>query len=102
MSQLAAFFPMSMRRLPPCSINGCDIARARNELANAATNIEFYDNQRLPDIRLETSYRGNGLGGTQFLRTGGFPGTVTGTRNRGFGGVLNQLFTDDYSTWSLG
>jgi HAE1 family hydrophobic/amphiphilic exporter-1 len=79
-----------------------DIARARNELANAATNIEFYDNQRLPDIRLETSYRGNGLGGTQFLRTGGFPGTVTGTRNRGFGGVLNQLFTDDYSTWSFG
>ena len=25
-------------------------------------------NQRLPDVRLETSYRGNGLGGTQFLR----------------------------------
>jgi HAE1 family hydrophobic/amphiphilic exporter-1 len=79
-----------------------DIARARNELANAGTNIEFYDNQRLPDIRLETSYRGNGLGGTEFLRAGGFPGAVIGTRNRGFGGVLNQLFSDDYSTWSFG
>jgi outer membrane protein len=79
-----------------------DIARARNELANAGTNIEFYDNQRLPDIRVETSYRGNGLGGTEFLRAGGFPGAVIGTRNRGFGGVLNQLFSDDYSTWSFG
>jgi outer membrane protein len=27
---------------------------------------------------------------------------VIGTRNRGFGGVLNQLLSDDYSTWSFG
>jgi hypothetical protein len=42
----------------------------------------------LPDVRLETSYRGNGLAGTQFLRGGGFPGSVIGTRNRGFGDAL--------------
>jgi HAE1 family hydrophobic/amphiphilic exporter-1 len=79
-----------------------DVARARNELANAATNVEFYNNQRLPDVRVETSYRGSGLGGTQFLRTGGFPGVVTGSLNRNFGSVLNQMFTNDYATWSLG
>ena len=55
--------------------------------------MEFLDNQRLPDVRLETSYRGSGLGGTQFLRTGGFPGAVTGTRSRGFGDALGQVFT---------
>ena len=50
-------------------------SRARgHELENATTNVEFLNNQRLPDVRLETSYRGSGLGGTQFLRTGGFPG----------------------------
>jgi outer membrane protein len=79
-----------------------DLARARNDLANTVTDIDFYNNQKLPDVRLETSYRGNGLGGTQFLRTGGFPGVVTGTLNRGFGGVIDQVFNPDYATWSLG
>ena len=79
-----------------------DITRAGHELENTQTTIEFLDNQRLPDVRLETSYRGNGLAGTQFLRGGGFPGSIVGTRNRGFADALGQVFTDDYPTWSLG
>ena len=79
-----------------------DIARAGQELANARTNVDFFHNQRLPDVRLETSYRGNGLGGTQFLRSGGFPGLVTGTRNLGFGDSLGQIFSNDFPTWSVG
>ena len=79
-----------------------DLARAGHELENARTTVSFLDNQRLPDVRLETSYRGNGLSGTQFLRTGGFPGLVTGTRNRSFGNALGQVFTNDYPTWSFG
>ena len=79
-----------------------DLARAGQELANAKTNVDFLQNQRLPDVRLETSYRGSGLSGTQFLRTGGFPGSVIGTRNLGFGSALDQVFTNDYPTWSLG
>jgi outer membrane protein len=79
-----------------------DIARAGRDLENTQTTIEFLNNQRLPDVRLETSYRGNGLAGTQFLRGGGFPGSIIGTRNRGFGDALGQVFSDDYPTWSLG
>jgi outer membrane protein TolC len=79
-----------------------DLARAGHELQNARTTMDFFSNQRLPDVRLETSYRGNGLSGTQFLRSGGFPGLVTGTRSRGFGNALGQVFTNDYPTWSLG
>jgi len=79
-----------------------DLARASHELENATTNVEFLTNQKLPDVRVETSYRGNGLGGTQFLRTGGFPGTIIGTQNRGFGDTLGQAFTPDYQTWSFG
>jgi outer membrane protein TolC len=79
-----------------------DLARARHELDNAKTNVEFLSNQKLPDVRLETSYRGSGLGGTQFVRTGGFPGVVTGTRERSFGAALGQAFSPDYPTWSLG
>ena len=79
-----------------------DIARAGRDLENTQTTIEFLDNQRLPDVRLETSYRGNGLAGTQFLRGSGFPGSVIGTRNRGFGDALGQVFSNDYPTWSFG
>lgn len=79
-----------------------DLARAANDLENAKTNVEYQSNQRLPDVRLETSYRGDGLGGTQLLRTGGFPGIITGTRNRSFGDALGQAFLPDYPTWSVG
>src|SRR5213079_3085554 len=51
---------------------------------------------------LETSYRGSGLGGTQFVRAGGFPGVVTGTRERSFGDAVGQAFSPDYPTWSVG
>jgi outer membrane protein TolC len=79
-----------------------DVARARNDVANAATGVEYFGNQKLPDVRLETSYRGNGLGGSQLLRTGVFPGVVTGRVDSGFGDVLGQVFGRDYPTWSLG
>lgn len=79
-----------------------DIARAAQDLEKQRETIAFLDNQRLPDVRLETSYRGNGLAGTQFLRSGGFPGSIVGTRNRGFADALGQVFSDDYPAWSLG
>src|SRR5262249_2996480 len=79
-----------------------DLARAGHDLDNAKTTVDFLQNQRLPDVRLETSYRGNGLSGTQFLRTGGFPGSVTGVRALGFGSALGQVFSNDYPTWSVG
>jgi outer membrane protein len=79
-----------------------DLARASHDLENATSTVDFLGNQRLPDVRLEASYRGSGLGGTEFQRTGGFPGIVTGTLNRGFGDALGQTFTPDYPTWSVG
>lgn len=79
-----------------------DLSRANLELENAKATVAFLDNQRLPDVRLETSYRGNGLGGSQFIRTGGFPGTIVGSRSRSFGDALGQAFGPDYPAWSLG
>jgi len=79
-----------------------DVARARNDVANAATSVEYFGNQKLPDVRLETSYRGSGLGGSQLLRSGVFPGVITGRADSGFGDVLGQVFGRDYPTWSFG
>jgi outer membrane protein TolC len=79
-----------------------DLLVARNELENARTNISFFENQKLPDVRVEASYRSGGAGGTQLVRTGEFPGTVTGRIDRGFGDALGQMFSYDFPTWSVG
>jgi outer membrane protein TolC len=79
-----------------------DLARARKDLENIAASVDFFNNQKLPDVRLETSYRGNGLGGTRFLRSGTFPGTITGSVNRGYGSVLGDVFGSAYPAWSVG
>jgi outer membrane protein TolC len=79
-----------------------DLERARKDLENIATNVDFFSNQKLPDVRLETSFRSNGLGGTRFLRSGGFPGTITGRATRGYGNVLGDMFSSEYPSWSLG
>ena len=80
-----------------------DLSRARKDIDNARLTEKFTDNQRLPDVRANASYQSNGLGGTEILRTGGFPGTIVGPgRITDFGSVLNQLFTGQYSTWAVG
>jgi outer membrane protein TolC len=79
-----------------------DLAQARNDVSIAATNVEYFTNQKLPDVRIESSYRTNGLAGTQLVRSGAFPGVVTGTIHSGFGDAVGQLFGRDYPTWSLG
>lgn len=80
-----------------------DLQRARKDIDTAQANLKFYDNQKLPDVRLNASYQASGLGGTQVLRSGGFPGTIVGPGAvTDFGSVLNQLFATDYPTWSVG
>ena len=79
-----------------------DLERARKDLQNIVTSVEFFNDQKLPDVRLETSYRGSGLGGTRFLRTGEFPGTVIGTARRSYGSALGQMFDSSYPAWSVG
>jgi outer membrane protein len=80
-----------------------DLARARKDIDNAQLNVRFTNNQRLPDVRVNASYLASGLGGTQVLRSGGFPGTIVGPGlSTDFPSVINQLFTGKYSTWGLG
>jgi outer membrane protein TolC len=79
-----------------------DLARARMDAGTAQATIDFYGNQKQLDVRLEASYRAGGSGGTELLRTGPFPGTVTGRLQRGFGDTLGQLFTNDFPAWSVG
>jgi outer membrane protein TolC len=95
--------PIDVDRAVAAALDGrYDLAIARQQLDNADTNLKFLGNQKLPDVRVEASYRGGGFGGTELVRSGAFPGTVTGTLNTGFGNVLGQLFGQDFPTWSFG
>jgi outer membrane protein TolC len=80
-----------------------DLQRARKDIETSNANLKFAGNSRLPDVRLNASYLASGLGGTQVLRTGGFPGTVVGSGSvTDFGSVLNQLLSHNYPTWTVG
>lgn len=80
-----------------------DLVRARIGVSTADSMVKFAGNQRLPDVRLNASYQASGLGGTEVIRTGGFPGTVVGAgRITSFGAVLDQVFRTDYPTWAVG
>jgi outer membrane protein TolC len=80
-----------------------DLMRARKDIQNSAISEKYANNQRLPDVRLNASYQASGLGGTQVLRSGGFPGTIVGPGAiTPFGSVLGQLFSQDFPTWAVG
>jgi outer membrane protein len=80
-----------------------DLARVRKEVETAELNVRFAGNQRLPDVRLNAAYQASGLGGTEVLRAGGFPGTIVGGgQQTTFGSILNQLARSDYPAWTVG
>ncbi|MQA30379.1 MAG: hypothetical protein GEU82_11150 [Luteitalea sp.] len=80
-----------------------DLIRARKDIENAVTTAKLAGNQKLPDVRLNARYQANGLGGTEVLRSGGFPGAIIGPgAGTSFGTVLDQLFRSDYPTWTFG
>src|SRR3954447_11857470 len=79
-----------------------DLARARKEIQISETAVALSKNDVLPDLRAQATYLTNGLGGTELLRTGGFPGTVVGQDFTAFGDVLRQLFAANYPTWAVG
>src|SRR5438874_89890 len=80
-----------------------DLQRARKDIENAQIGVKYADNQRLPDVRLNASYAANGLGGTQLLRAGCFPGTIIGPgRITLVGTVLSDHCSRGFPTWSVG
>jgi outer membrane protein TolC len=79
-----------------------DLQRLRREIEITDTNIAISANETKPDLRLEANYLTDGAGGTRLIRTGGFPGTITGEETTSYGNVLGQIFTLDYPTWTVG
>jgi outer membrane protein TolC len=82
--------------------NRTDVIQTRKQLESAGININYFSNQRLPDINLEASYGLTGLGGTQLEFGEGFPPPVIGQTDRGFRSVLADVFQNQFPSWTLG
>jgi outer membrane protein TolC len=80
-----------------------DLRRSHKDVETSKISAKLAGNMRLPDIRANAAYQASGLGGTEVLRTGGFPGTIVGPGNvTGFGNILDQLASSNYPTWAVG
>ncbi len=79
-----------------------DILTARKNLDSNDVNLRYFKNQSMPALDLSASYGAQGLGGTQFIRTGsGLGSTITGTVPGGYLDALGLLGARDYPQWNL-
>jgi outer membrane protein TolC len=80
-----------------------DLKSARMQLENTDLNLKYYRNQLLPQVDLQGSLFGAGVGGDEIIREPGFPpGPIIGTATKNFGEVVGDSFTFDYPTWAIG
>lgn len=79
-----------------------DLVRARKEIENSETNVSLSRNEVLPDLRVQANYLADAAGGNRLIRTGGFPGTVSGFDVTRFNSVLGQMFAFDYPAYTVG
>jgi outer membrane protein len=79
-----------------------DVLTARKQVENVQTNMLLAENQTLPDVRAQATFLARGQGGERLLRTGGFPGMITGVEQTSFASVLGQVLTSDFPTWTVG
>src|SRR5258705_3451587 len=75
--------------------------QASKSLEETDVNIRSFRIQTLPDVTARFDYGLTGLGGTQFVRGTGFPGTIIGQTQRSFGSVLGDLFGNQFPNWTL-
>jgi outer membrane protein TolC len=96
---------------PPSDVEGAirraigertDIATARKGLEANDVNIRYFRNQAMPALDVSANYGAQGLGGTQFIRSGtGLGSTVTGTIPGGYADALDLLANRAYPTWNV-
>jgi outer membrane protein TolC len=73
------------------------------DLENKDLDIHYMKNQKLPSFDVTATYNQNGTGGTQTVRGQGFLSTqILNVIPGGIGKTFGQLFSYDYTGYSLG
>jgi outer membrane protein len=80
-----------------------DILQARKTQEANGVTIGYLQNQRYPQVNLQTRYATTGIGGTQFITAGsGVNREVIDVIPGGYLDALSTLFRNRLPTWSLG
>jgi outer membrane protein TolC len=80
--------------------NRTDLAQFRKQLETTQINIDFTRNQKLPDVNLVAAYNTVGVAGTVNQLTG-FPPVIESSTERSFREAFNDVFGQNFKTWSL-
>jgi outer membrane protein len=82
--------------------NRTDLQIARKTIESNDVTLKYMRNLTLPELDMTAMYGANGLGGTQFRRTGsGVTSQIVGTVPGGYGDAWRTLTGRDYPTWNL-
>ena len=77
-----------------------DLEAARKTMQGNDITLKFLRNQTLPEVDLIGQYQSQGLGGTQFIRSGtGLGSRVIDTIPGGYSDALSTLFNRAYPIW---
>jgi outer membrane protein TolC len=79
-----------------------DLGQTRKQLETTRINIDYARNQKLPDVNLVAAYNTVGVAGTQYsFVPGGFPPVVQDQTERSLRDAFNDVFGQNFKTWSL-
>ena len=80
-----------------------DVLQARQTLAANDVTLKLLDNQKLPQVDLQTRYATTGIGGTRLITEGSGVdrGRIIGTQPGGYLDALDTLFRNTLPTWSV-
>ena len=78
-----------------------DLQQTRRTLRSNDVTLRNLTDQQLPALDFTASYGIAGIGGTQFVRSGGLGSPVTGTINSGYATALNTMFDRVAPTWNF-
>ncbi|MEW5982115.1 MAG: TolC family protein [Acidobacteriota bacterium] len=78
-----------------------DLRQYRKTMEITDVNIQYYQNQTLPDVTANLSYGVTGQGGTKKNFGGGFPPQILGEISEGFGTVMSRLFSANFPSWTF-
>jgi outer membrane protein TolC len=84
--------------------NRTDVAQVRRNLEANAVTLQFLENQKLPQINVQTRYASTGIGGTRYITEGSGVnrGTIIDVVPGGYLDALSTLFRQQLPTWSVG
>jgi outer membrane protein TolC len=79
-----------------------DLVNSRRSLDSSDVSMRYFRNQNLPALDLTTSYAAQGIGGTQFIRSGtGLNSVVIGQVQGGYFDALSLLARRDFPNWNV-